>query len=127
MGGLGVPQPVSYSYSQGIVAMMLVFQMIYVATIGPLYYTLVAEIPATRLRDKTVRLAATFMIVTMYVDSSAAIVHPRQLIGREASSCLLPYHICLTMIMRTCKVKSDSYMDLYASWRLLGGTFVFRS
>ena len=91
--------------------MMLVFQMIYVATIGPLYvepfvrgfpnlleatsppysslgpivahrlfetlanppfylsryYTLVAEIPATRLRDKTVRVAATTMIATMYV------------------------------------------------------------
>lgn len=67
MGGLGVPQPISYSYSQGIVGMMLVFQMIYVATIGPLYYTLLAETPASRLRDKTVRLGATVNIVTMYV------------------------------------------------------------
>jgi SP family general alpha glucoside:H+ symporter-like MFS transporter len=67
MGGLGVPQPVSYSYSQGIVAMMLVFQLVYVATIGPLYYTVQAETPATRLRDKTVRLGATVNIVTMYV------------------------------------------------------------
>ena len=67
MGALGVPQPVSYSYSQGIVAMMLTFQLMYVATIGPLYYTLMAETPATRLRDKTVRLGATVNIVTIFV------------------------------------------------------------
>ncbi len=65
MGGLGVPQPTSYSVSQGIVAMMLCFQFMYVATIGPLYYTIQAETPASRLRDKTVRLGATVNIVTM--------------------------------------------------------------
>lgn len=69
MGGLGVAQPISYSYSQGIVAMMLVFQLTYVATIGPLYYTIQAETPATRLRDKTVRLGATVNIVTIFVVS----------------------------------------------------------
>jgi SP family general alpha glucoside:H+ symporter-like MFS transporter len=69
MGGLGVPQPTSYSLSQGIVAMMLTFQFMYVATIGPLYYTVQAETPASRLRDKTVRLGATVNIVTMYVDN----------------------------------------------------------
>lgn len=69
MGGLGVAQPISYSYSQGIVAMMLIFQLTYVATIGPLYYTIQAETPATRLRDKTVRLGATVNIVTIFVVS----------------------------------------------------------
>jgi hypothetical protein len=67
MGGLGVPTDISYSWSQGIVAMMLCFQFMYVATIGPLYYTIQAETPATRLRDKTVRLGATVNIVTMWV------------------------------------------------------------
>jgi hypothetical protein len=47
--------------------MMLCFQFMYVATIGPLYYTIQAETPATRLRDKTVRLGATVNIVTMWV------------------------------------------------------------
>ena len=70
MGGLGTQQDL-YSYDQGIVAMMLIFQMIYVATIGPLYYTLQAETPATRLRDKTVRLGATVNIATMQVASRA--------------------------------------------------------
>ena len=67
MGGLGVGvgDTPSYSTSQGIVAMMLIFQLLYVATIGPLYYTIQAETPATRLRDKTVRLGATVNIVTM--------------------------------------------------------------
>ena len=49
--------------------MMLIFQMAYVATIGPLYYTMIAELPASRLRDKSVRLGATVNIVTMYVAS----------------------------------------------------------
>jgi hypothetical protein len=70
MGALGVPQPISTSYSSGIVATMLIFQMIYVATIGPLYYTIQAETPASRLRDKTVRLGATVNIVTMFVLST---------------------------------------------------------
>ncbi|KAK3714969.1 hypothetical protein LTR37_007459 [Vermiconidia calcicola] len=69
MGSLGVPQPTSYSTSQGIVAMMLIFQLMYVATIGPLYYTIQAETPSTRLRDKTVRLGATVNIVTIFVVS----------------------------------------------------------
>ena len=64
-GGLGVRQPISFSSSQGIIAMMLIFQMAYVATIGPLYYTIIAEVPASRLRDKTVRVGATVNIVTM--------------------------------------------------------------
>ena len=65
MGGLGVPQPTTSSLASGIVAMMLIFQLFYVATIGPLYYTMIAEIPASRLRDKTVRLGAIVNIVTM--------------------------------------------------------------
>lgn len=39
--------------------------MTYVSTIGPLYYTLLAETPSQRLRDKTVRVGATVNIVTM--------------------------------------------------------------
>lgn len=66
MGGLGVPQPTSFSLASSIVAMMLTFQFVYVATIGPLYYTLITELPAGRLRDKSVRVGALVNIVTMY-------------------------------------------------------------
>jgi MFS transporter, SP family, sugar:H+ symporter len=65
LGGLGVHQPITYSVSEGIVATFLIFQLTYVATLGPIYYTMLAEIPASRLRDKTVRLGATVNIVTV--------------------------------------------------------------
>ena len=64
-GALGVNLPISYPRKQGIVATLLMYGMAYSATVAPLYYTLVTEIPASRLRDKTVRLAATVNIVTM--------------------------------------------------------------
>ncbi|KAI1333068.1 sugar transporter [Xylariaceae sp. FL0255] len=69
MGALGVKQPRPYSFSSGIIAMMLVFQLTYVATVGPLYYTMVSEIPASRLRDKTVRIGSIVNIVTIFVVS----------------------------------------------------------
>ena len=72
MGGLGVPQPTSYSLAAGIVSMMLTFQFVYVATLGPLYYTMIAELPAGRLRDKSVRVGAITNIVTMYVQIHCA-------------------------------------------------------
>lgn len=40
-----------------IAALLLVFTAVYDATIGPLCYTLVSEIPSTRLRAKTIVLA----------------------------------------------------------------------
>ncbi len=68
MGGLGVAGGLTtdYALSAGIVSTMLIFQFIYVATLGPLYYTMIAELPAGRLRDKSVRVGAITNIVTMY-------------------------------------------------------------
>ena len=40
-----------------IAALLLVFTAVYDATIGPLCYTLVSEVPSTRLRSKTIVLA----------------------------------------------------------------------
>lgn len=40
-----------------IAAFLLIFTAVYDATIGPLCYTLVSEIPSTRLRSKTIVLA----------------------------------------------------------------------
>lgn len=64
-GGLGIRKPITYRVSQGIVATMELYQAAYTATVAPLYYTLITEIPASRLRDKTVRLGATANIATM--------------------------------------------------------------
>ncbi|XPS72678.1 hypothetical protein M3J09_004839 [Ascochyta lentis] len=49
----GGPGPIPWA----IAALLLVFTAVYDATIGPLCYTLVSEIPSTRLRSKTIVLA----------------------------------------------------------------------
>lgn len=66
MGAFSVPKPTTYSLAVGIVSAMLVFQLVYVATLGPLYYTLVSEIPTGHLRDKSVRISAVTNVITMY-------------------------------------------------------------
>lgn len=56
VGFLGIPQPSdSIAYSTG--AFLYCFTFIYDITVGPVCYCLVAEIPSTRLRVKTVALA----------------------------------------------------------------------
>ncbi len=46
-----------HAINWAIAALLLVFTAVYDATIGPLCYTLVSEIPSTRLRSKTIVLA----------------------------------------------------------------------
>ena len=113
MGGLGTPQPTSYSLSQGIVAMMLIFQMAYVATLGPLYYTLISEIPASRLRDKSVRVGGITNVVTMCV-TPPSWVASSSLTGLPVS--LYPL-LCLTSLILlepTWEAKWASYTVLFA-------------
>ncbi|KAF1358426.1 maltose permease MAL61 [Lizonia empirigonia] len=49
--------PRSTAIPWAIAALLLVFTAVYDATIGPLCYTLISEIPSTRLRSKTIVLA----------------------------------------------------------------------
>lgn len=56
IGGLGVPA-LSSSTGWAIGALMLVLTFIYDFTVGPVCYSLVAELPSTRLRIKTVVLS----------------------------------------------------------------------
>jgi len=56
IGGLGVPtQTSSVSWASG--ALILILTFIYDFTVGPVCYSLVAELPSTRLRIKTVVLS----------------------------------------------------------------------
>ncbi len=57
-------------------SMLLLFTFIYDVTVGPVCYSLVAELPSTRLRTKTVVLARTTFHVTGLV---VAVLIPRQL------------------------------------------------
>lgn len=56
IGGLGVPAP-NMGTSWGSGAMILIFTFVYDFTVGPVCYSLVAEMPSTRLRIKTVVLS----------------------------------------------------------------------
>jgi SP family general alpha glucoside:H+ symporter-like MFS transporter len=59
-----------------IAALLLVFTAVYDATIGPLCYTLVSEIPSTRLRSKTIVLARNCYNVSGIVTN---LITPRML------------------------------------------------
>ena len=58
MGGLGVKgTPPGSATGWGVGALILIFTFVYDFTVGPVCYSLVAEIPSTRLRIKTVVLS----------------------------------------------------------------------
>ncbi|KAJ4991625.1 sugar porter family MFS transporter [Stagonosporopsis vannaccii] len=59
-----------------IAALLLVFTAVYDATIGPLCYTLVSEIPSTRLRAKTIVLARNCYNISGIVTN---VITPRML------------------------------------------------
>ncbi|KAF2003442.1 MFS alpha-glucoside transporter-like protein [Amniculicola lignicola CBS 123094] len=57
-------------------AMLLVFTFVYDSTVGPVCYSLVAELPSTRLRQKTVVLARNFYNIASIIGN---ILTPRML------------------------------------------------
>jgi MFS transporter, SP family, general alpha glucoside:H+ symporter len=57
IGGLSIPSPITSGLGYGSGALILVYTFVYDLTVGPVCYSLVAEIPSTRLRIKTVVLA----------------------------------------------------------------------
>ncbi|OAL49126.1 maltose permease MAL61 [Pyrenochaeta sp. DS3sAY3a] len=57
IGGLGVIPKGNIGAQWGIGAMLLLFAAAYNCTVGPVCYSIVAEIPSTRLRQKTVVIA----------------------------------------------------------------------
>ena len=58
VGGLGVSK--SSGAGWGVGSLLLIYTFIYDFTVGPVCYSLVAEIPSTRLKIKTVVLARNF-------------------------------------------------------------------
>jgi SP family general alpha glucoside:H+ symporter-like MFS transporter len=56
IGGLGIPS-ISNSTGWATGALLLIMTFAYDITVGPVCYSLVAELPSTRLRIKTVVLA----------------------------------------------------------------------
>ena len=61
IGFVGIPARAENVGAQWAVgSMLLIFTFIYDSTVGPVCYSLVAEMPSTRLRQKTVVLARNF-------------------------------------------------------------------
>ncbi|CAO2649107.1 Nn.00g100560.m01.CDS01 [Neocucurbitaria sp. VM-36] len=76
IGGLGVIPRGHVGAQWGIGAMLLLFAAAYNCTVGPVCYAIVAEIPSTRLRQKTVVLARSFYNLASVVGN---ILTPRML------------------------------------------------
>ncbi|KAF2134291.1 maltose permease MAL61 [Dothidotthia symphoricarpi CBS 119687] len=76
IGGMGVIPKGNVGAQWGIGALLLVFACTYNITVGPVCYAIVAEIPSTRLRQKTVVLARNFYNLSMVVSN---VLTPRML------------------------------------------------
>ncbi|KAK0311077.1 hypothetical protein LTR82_014370 [Friedmanniomyces endolithicus] len=64
VGCLAIASPTHPNAQWGIGAMILIYTFTYDATVGPVCYSLVAEISSTRLRNKTVVLARDLYNIT---------------------------------------------------------------
>ncbi|THY73934.1 sugar porter family MFS transporter [Aureobasidium pullulans] len=64
VGFLGIAPASAVGAHWGIGALILIYTFIYDMTVGPVCYSLVAEIPSTRLRNKTVVLARNLYNIT---------------------------------------------------------------
>lgn len=76
IGGLGIIDKNNIGAQWGIGAMLLIFACTYNVTVGPICYAIVAEIPSTRLRQKTVVLARNFYNLASIVGN---VLTPRML------------------------------------------------
>ncbi|KAF2710419.1 maltose permease MAL61 [Pleomassaria siparia CBS 279.74] len=76
IGFLGIVPRSNTGTQWGIGAMLLIFTAVYNSTVGPVCYSLVAEMPSTRLRQKTVVLARNFYNIASIIGN---ILTPRML------------------------------------------------
>lgn len=60
VGGLGFADPSEPGPSWAVGSLLLVYTFVYDMAVGPVCYTIVAEIPSTRLKAKTIVLARNF-------------------------------------------------------------------
>ena len=78
VGGLGVSNDANAGY--GVGTLLLIYTFVYDITVGPVCYSLVAEIPSTRLKIKTVVLARNFYNMGGIINN---VLMPRMLLVNE--------------------------------------------
>ncbi|KAF2644275.1 maltose permease MAL61 [Massarina eburnea CBS 473.64] len=76
IGFLGLAPASNTGASWGVGAMLLIFTFVYDCTVGPVCFCLVAELPSTRLRQKTVVLARNAYNISSIITN---IITPRML------------------------------------------------
>jgi len=76
IGFLGLADQSSDSVGWAIGSMLMIFTFVYDMTVGPVCYSLVAEIPSTRLKAKTVVLARNFYNIAGIINN---VITPRML------------------------------------------------
>ncbi|KAJ9649370.1 hypothetical protein H2201_006592 [Coniosporium apollinis] len=84
VGFAGIPERASNGTNKGaswaIGSLLLIYTFVYDFTVGPVCYSLVAEIPSTRLKIKTVVLARNFYNIGGIINN---IIMPRMLLPTE--------------------------------------------
>ena len=78
VGGLGFANGTGPSYAVG--SLLLIYTFVYDITVGPVCYSIVAEVPSTRLKIKTVVLARQFYNVGGIINN---VLMPRMLLNTE--------------------------------------------
>lgn len=76
IGFLGIAPKGNTGAQWGIGAILIVFTLVYDSTVGPVCYSIVAEMPSTRLRQKTVVLARNFYNIASIIGN---VLTPRML------------------------------------------------
>ncbi|CAH0056873.1 unnamed protein product [Clonostachys solani] len=69
-GGLGFADPSLAGPSWAIGSLLLVYTLVYNTMVGPICYSLAAEMPSTRLKIKTVVLARNFSNIAGFLNNS---------------------------------------------------------
>lgn len=69
VGGLGTVSSSNIGAQWGIGSLLLIYTFVYDITVGPVCYSIVAEIPSTRLKVKTVVLARNFYNIVCFQET----------------------------------------------------------
>ncbi|RMD42597.1 hypothetical protein DV735_g2558, partial [Chaetothyriales sp. CBS 134920] len=122
IGGLGSINNPSSAISWAIGSMLLVYTVIYDITVGPICYSLVSEIPSSRLRSKSIALARiTYQLLNILFGTlTPYMLNPSQwALGAKtgfifASTCLISLTATVVFVPET---KDRSFAELSILFR----------
>ena len=105
VGGLGVSNSDGAAY--GVGSLLLIYTFVYDITVGPVCYSIVAEIPSTRLKIKTVVLARNFYNIVS-LPFSTSFLKNTNINGRAVSLTTSSCPVCCSSLNGTGGPRPDS-------------------